>query len=171
MTLVSNSVEAEDRHLWGLLNTVYHLICRYRTTELKPLKVTREQVRLIGIIKYLGPKATMPQISQSMHLKHNSVSTSIKRMETAGLVFKEVNNHTNIIKLTEKGMKTYHDSKEMESIHRVMSKLNSKERRQMQSSLNTLLESVKCELAAHESKILQQNTKIIDVFDEENNQD
>jgi DNA-binding MarR family transcriptional regulator len=142
--------------LWDLFTMFYRLMNKYRTMELKQYNISRSQVMMLWLIQGLGDKASVTEISRHAYLKSHGISAILKRMEKNSLLVRNTTpaNKTSIFRLTEKGLQAYHASAKMESIEKVMMSLTKQHRKQLKSFLETLLNSVKKEIALSEFESL-----------------
>lgn len=133
----------QEQALWWLLCVAKDEMNRARQRELQRYRTTIMQSTVLSAIKAIGKKVTPTDISQRLVRKPHSVSELLSRMEKEGLLrrVKDLENKSQVrVTLTEKGNKTYYQSKKRESIHEIMSCLSDEEREQLGSYLLKLRE-------------------------------
>ena len=130
----------QDYNLWVLLNQTSDLILKARRKELGQYGILPVQAALLSVVKAIGHKAGLVDISQRLFREPNSVTCLVNRMEKAGLVRKSKGLGRKKIRvtLTKKGEQAYHQSIRQRSIRQIMASLSEVERQQLASSLQTL---------------------------------
>jgi DNA-binding MarR family transcriptional regulator len=128
----------EDYELWWLVSQARDAILRAREKELMQYGVSAIQSMVLFTIQAIGHRATPAEISRWLFRQPHGVSSLLSRMEKDGLVerIKDLDRKNMVrIALTKKGYKAYRDSTRRDSIHRIMSLIPEKERRQLKSRL------------------------------------
>jgi DNA-binding MarR family transcriptional regulator len=108
--------------------------------ELKHLRTTQAQVRILNMLSRENKPVTIEELSSWTFKEFNSVSTLINRMEKRGLVKKTKKNgdlKTYIVP-TEKGNVLYHKKVKEQSIHLIFGSLSDEEKKQLYNILKKL---------------------------------
>jgi DNA-binding MarR family transcriptional regulator len=143
------SAEDEDQDLWLLLTHTRYAVFRAREKELQRYGVSPEQVSLLFTVQALGNKATPAALSRHILRQPHTVSALVDRMARRGLVKKVKDlDRRNLVRvvLTEKGQKTYELSTKRGPIHRIMSELSTREKREFKDFLVRLLAKARKEI-------------------------
>lgn len=108
--------------------------------ELKLLRTTQAQVRILNMISRENRPVTIEELSSWTFKEFNSVSTLINRMEKRGLVKKIKKNEDlkTYIVPTEKGNVLYHKKVKEQSIHLIFGSLSDEEKKQLYNILKKL---------------------------------
>jgi DNA-binding MarR family transcriptional regulator len=124
-------------NLYILLDQTDSIVTNAIELELKHLRVTQPQIRILTMLSRQGEPVTLEQLSNWTLKEFNSVSTLINRMEKKGLVkkTKKDGNLRTYINLTEKGSKLYHLDVTERSVHLIFEKLSNEERMQLRALL------------------------------------
>ena len=139
----NSTSEDKDYALHSLLLLAARTALKAREKELNQYGLTPEQAGVLFIIHFTDNSPTPAEISRRTIREPHSVSGLISRMEKRGLVRKVKDpNRKNLVRvaLTEKGLQAYHRSTGREPIHRIMSCLSEKERQQLRSLLEKILD-------------------------------
>ena len=153
-----DKIEDKEYDLWILLSRVYHLIAKLRNLELLKYNILPVQSYILFIIKALGNETTPTEISGYVYQQRSSVSDILNRMVKQGLITKTNKSGGKkrvIVRLTEKGEKALELSKNKKFLHKVMSSLTEKKKRQLESSLETLRDVAINELASTQKTIIR----------------
>ena len=130
-----------DYELWVLLCQACNAMSRARENEVRKFGLSMMQAGLLLIVKAIGERATPAEISRWLFREPHTVSGLLDRMEKQGLVRKVKNlERKNLIRvvITEKGEEAYQRSREMKSIHMMLSCLSLEERKNLKSYLEAL---------------------------------
>lgn len=124
-------------NLYVLLDQVDSIVTNAVELELKHLRITQPQVRILTMLSRLDKPVTLEDLSNWTLKEFNSVSTLINRMEKKGLVKKTKKNGDlkTYITLTEKGNNLYHHDVTERSIHLIFDKLSREERKNLEDLL------------------------------------
>lgn len=127
-------------NLYILLDQTDGIVTSAVELEIKHLKMTQPQVRVLTMLSRQGKPATLEELANWTLKEFNSVSTLINRMEKKGLVKKIKKNGDlkTYITLTEKGSELYHKQVTERSIHLIFDKLSSEEKKQLDSILKKI---------------------------------
>ena len=149
----------EDREydLWILISRVYHMIAKLRNVEMNKHGILPVQAYMLFVIKAMGNRTTPAELSRFVYQQRNSVSDILNRMEKQGLIKKGKKSDGNgrvVVKMTPKGEKILHLSKQREHLHNIMSVLDEEKRQQLESLLELLKESAIEEFSSHPKTVL-----------------
>ncbi len=124
-------------NLYILLDQTDSIVTNAVELEIKHLKMTQPQVRVLTMLSREDKPVTLDELANWTLKEFNSVSTLINRMEKKGLVKKTKTNGDlkTYVTLTEKGSEVYHRQVTERSIHLIFEKLTAKEREQLESIL------------------------------------
>jgi DNA-binding MarR family transcriptional regulator len=124
-------------NLYILLDQTDSIVTNAVELEIKHLKMTQPQVRVLTMLSREDKPVTLDELANWTLKEFNSVSTLINRMEKKGLVKKTKTNGDlkTYVTLTEKGSELYHKQVTERSIHLIFEKLTAKEREQLESIL------------------------------------
>ena len=124
-------------NLYILLDQTDSIVTNAIELELKHLRVTQPQIRILTMLSRQGEPVTLEQLSNWTLKEFNSVSTLINRMEKKDLVkkTKKDGDLRTYINLTEKGSKLYHLDVTERSVHLIFEKLSNEERMQLRALL------------------------------------
>jgi DNA-binding MarR family transcriptional regulator len=136
-----------DINLYVLLDQTNSIVNSAVDHELKHLRMTQPQVRVLTMLSRQNKPVTLEELADWTFKEFNSVFTLINRMEKKGLVKKirKENDLKAYIILTEKGSDLYHKQVTERSLHLIFEKLNQEEKK----SLDLLLSKVRdttCEI-------------------------
>jgi len=134
-----------DINLYILLDQTSSIITNAVELELKHLRLTQPQARVLTMLSRQGRPATIDELANWTLKEFNSVSTLINRMEKKGLVkkSKQSGDLKTYISLTEKGSELYHKKVTERSIHLTFEKLTSQEKIQLESILKKLRDTTR----------------------------
>lgn len=120
-------------NLYILLDQTDGIMTSAVELEIKHLKMTQPQVRVLTMLSRQVKPATLEELANWTLKEFNSVSTLINRMVKKGLVKKtKLNgNLKTYVTLTEKGSDLYHKQVTERSIHLIFDKLSSEEKKQL----------------------------------------
>jgi DNA-binding MarR family transcriptional regulator len=124
-------------NLYILLDQTNSIVTNAVELELKHLRVTQPQIRILTMLSRQDEPVTLEQLSNWTLKEFNSVSTLINRMEKKGLIkkIKKDGDLKTYINLTEKGSKLYHLDVTERSIRLIFEKLSKEERKQLRALL------------------------------------
>jgi DNA-binding MarR family transcriptional regulator len=125
--------EDTDINLLILLDQTCSVVTTAVELELKSLRVTQPQVRILSMLSREDRPVTLDELANWTYKEFNSVYTLINRMEKRGLVkkLKKKDDSKTYIIPTEKGSSLYHIKVTEQSIHLVFSKLSDEEKKQL----------------------------------------
>ena len=117
-------------NLYILLDQADSIVTNAVELELKHLRITQPQVRILTMLSRQEQPATLEELSNWTLKEFNSVSTLINRMEKKGLIQKTKKDGElkTYISLTEKGSEMYHEHVTERSIHLIFDALTPEER-------------------------------------------
>jgi len=124
-------------NLYILLDQVDSIVTNAVDLEIKHLRVTQPQVRILTMLSRQNKPVTLDDLANWTLKEFNSVSTLINRMEKKGLVKKTKKNgdlRTYVI-LAEKGSNLYHHNVTERSIHLIFDRLSKEEMKQFEDLL------------------------------------
>jgi DNA-binding MarR family transcriptional regulator len=100
-----NSIVINDYDLWELFAITMETIARMRNIELAQYGITREQSLVIHLLHNSNGSSTLNLLAIAAMRQHNSMSTLVKRMASAGLVkrIKNPDDNQYTILLTDEG--------------------------------------------------------------------
>jgi DNA-binding MarR family transcriptional regulator len=132
-------------NLYILLDQTDGIVTSAIELEIRHLKMTQPQVRVLTMLSRQDNPATLEELANWTLKEFNSVSTLINRMEKKGLVRKTKNNGDlkTYISLTEKGSDLYHKHVTERSIHLIFDKLSAQEKKQLDSILKKLRDTTR----------------------------
>ena len=144
----------EDYQLWLLLNQVNDGMARARENEVGQFGVSLIQAAAMFVIKAIDGPATPTEIARWLFREQNTVSQLLIRMEKQGLVRRvksqkrnPENKSTLRVVLTDKGEDIFREQLEGRAvIHRILSRLTPRERRNLKAYLQKLREQTVEEL-------------------------
>ena len=128
-------------NLYVLLDQTNSIVTNAVEKELKHLRMTQPQVRVLTMISRQDRPVTLEELADSTLKGFNSVFTLINRMEKKGLVkkIKKEDELKTYVIITEKGSDLYHKQVTERSLHLIFGILNNVEQQQ----LNLLLTKVR----------------------------
>jgi DNA-binding MarR family transcriptional regulator len=134
-----------DVNLYILLDQTDGIITSAVELEIKHLKMTQPQARVLTMLSRQDKPATLDELANWTLKEFNSVSTLINRMEKKGLVkkSKQPGDLKTYVSLTEKGSDLYHNKVTERSIHLIFEKLSAQEKKQMESALKKLRDTTR----------------------------
>jgi DNA-binding MarR family transcriptional regulator len=135
----------QEINLYILLDMTDCIVIRAVELELKHLRVTQPQVRVLSLLSRENRPVTLDELANWTLKEFNSVSTLINRMEEKGLVekIKKEGDLKNYIVLTEKGSYLYHEQVTERSIHLIFDKLSPGEKKQLDSILKKVRDATR----------------------------
>ena len=124
-------------NLYVLLDQTNSIVTNAVELELKHLRVTQPQVRVLTMLSREDRPVTLDELANWTLKEFNSVSTLINRMEKSDLVkkIKKDGDLKTYVVLTEKGSDLYHKQVTERSIHLIFGNLSDKEKTQLDSIL------------------------------------
>jgi MarR family transcriptional regulator, organic hydroperoxide resistance regulator len=134
-----------DNNLYILLDQTDSIVTHAVELELKHLKLTQPQVRILAILSRENRAVTLDELANWTLKEFNSVSTLINRMEKNGLVNKIKNNGDlkSYISLTEKGSLLYLQKVTERSIHLIFESLSAREKSQLLATLTKVRDTTR----------------------------
>lgn len=135
----------QDINLYILLDQVDSIITTAVELELKHLRVSQPQARVLTMLSREGEPATIEELANWTLKEFNSVSTLINRMEKKDLIkkTKKPGDLKTYVTLTEKGSDLYHKQVTERSIHLIFEKLSSEEKSALSSMLKKLRDNTR----------------------------
>lgn len=137
--------EDPDINLYILLDQTNSIVLNAVELELKHLRVTQPQARVLTMLSRENRPVTLDELANWTLKEFNSVSTLINRMEKNGLV-KKIRKDGDLkayIVLTEKGSDLYHLQVTERSIHLIFSKFSANEIKQLDSLLKKVRDATR----------------------------
>ena len=134
-----------DINLYILLDQADSIVTSAIELELKQLRVTQPQVRVLTMLSRENRPITIEELANWTFKEFNSVSTLINRMEKKGLVEKTKKDgdlRTYIIP-TEKGSDLFHNQVTEHSIHMIFSRLSEEEKCQLDAILQKVRDTTR----------------------------
>jgi DNA-binding MarR family transcriptional regulator len=119
-----------DINLYILLDQTNSIVSNAVEQELKHLRMTQPQVRVLTMLSRRNRPVTLEELADWTLKEFNSVFTLINRMEKKGLIkkIKKEDDLKTYIVLTPKGSDLYHKQVTELSLHYIFEKLNQKEK-------------------------------------------
>lgn len=135
----------QDINLYILLDQVDSIITTAVELELKHLRISQPQARVLTMLSREGEPATIEELANWTLKEFNSVSTLINRMEKKDLIkkTKKPGDLKTYVTLTEKGSDLYHKQVTERSIHLIFEKLSSEEKSALSSMLKKLRDNTR----------------------------
>ena len=132
-------------NLYILLDQTDGIVTSAVELEIKHLKMTQPQVKVLTMLSRQDKPATLEELANWTLKEFNSVSTLINRMEKKGLVKKSKKNGDlkTYVTLTEKGSDLYHKQVTERSIHLIFDKLSPEEKKQLDSILKKVRDTTR----------------------------
>jgi DNA-binding MarR family transcriptional regulator len=132
-------------NLYILLDQTTAILTNAVELELKHLRITQPQVRVLTMLSREDRPVTLDELANWTLKEFNSVSTLINRMEKKGLVkkIKKEDDLKTYIVLTEKGSDLYHKQVTERSIHLIFDKLSRAEKHQLDSLLKKVRDTTR----------------------------
>lgn len=132
-------------NLYILLDMTNGLVTRAVELEIKHLRMTQPQVRVLAQLSREDRPVTLDELANWTLKEFNSVSTLINRMEEKGLVkkIKKEGDLKTYVILTEKGSELYHKQVTERSIHLIFNKLTREEKKQLESILKKIRDTTR----------------------------
>jgi DNA-binding MarR family transcriptional regulator len=127
-------------NLYILLDQTDSIVTNAVELEIKHLRVTQPQVRVLTMLSRENKPVTLDELANWTLKEFNSVSTLIKRMEKIDLVkkIKKDGDLKTYVVLTEKGSDLYHKQVTERSIHLIFGDLSDEEKMQLDSILKKI---------------------------------
>jgi DNA-binding MarR family transcriptional regulator len=134
-----------DINLYILLDQTDSIITNAIELEIKHLRMTQPQVRVLNMLSREDRPVTLDELANWTLKEFNSVSTLINRMEKKGLIkkIKKPGDLKTYIILTEKGSNLYHKQVTERSIHLIFDKLTSEEKGKLDLILKKLRDTTR----------------------------
>lgn len=147
-TIDLDEIDAKNSKLYSriLVTRVRDLMLDIRQDELVPYNVSPRQAYILEILFKLGHRATLTQLAHYNEREANTISVQMTKMEKEGLVRKvRKSSKTTLLiyELTEKGLKSYQQTKKQTSEKVIMSTLSEEERQVLMALLNKILVKAK----------------------------
>ena len=131
----------EDYKLWVLLHQTKDAMHHNREKELALYGLSPIMAATLFIIQAIGEKPTPAEIARWLFRQPHSVTGLLNRMVKEGLITKTKDlDKKNLVRIsiTEKGKIAYEQSRNHESIRRILSVLSREEQEQLRSTLGKL---------------------------------
>ena len=130
-------IMADDYDLWGKVTEVNKLIGKARSIELSSINLTPEQSHILRILMANEGTSTINEIADITYRSHNAVSILVKRMEKAGLIYREKKELSKqyLISISEKGSELFH-TMPINSIEMVFSALSEEQKKSFSGYLD-----------------------------------
>ncbi|MFC1946991.1 MarR family winged helix-turn-helix transcriptional regulator [Chloroflexota bacterium] len=130
---------SDDYDIWGKVTEVNKLIGKARSIELSSINLTPEQSHILRILMASGGTSTINEIADITLRTHNTVSILVKRMEKAGLVYREKKESSKqyLISISEKGSELF-KTMPINSIEMIFSVLSEEEKESFSTYLDRL---------------------------------
>jgi DNA-binding MarR family transcriptional regulator len=127
-------------NLYILLDQADSIITNAIELEIKHLRVTQPQVRVLNMLSRVDKPTTLEELASQTFKEFNSVSTLINRMEKKGFIkkVKKPGELKTYVVLTEKGSDLYHKQVSERSIHLIFNELTTNEKQQLDSILTKI---------------------------------
>jgi DNA-binding MarR family transcriptional regulator len=127
-------------NLYILLDQTNSIVTNAVELEIKHLRVTQPQVRILTMLSREDKPVTLDELAKWTLKEFNSVSTLIRRMENKGLVkkIKKDGDLKTYVVLTEKGSDLYHKQVTERSIHLIFDQLSDQEKKQLDALLKNI---------------------------------
>jgi len=137
--------EDPDINLYILLDQTDSIVINAVELELRHLRITQPQVRILTMLSREDSPVTLEELSNWTLKEFNSVSTLINRMEKNGLVkkIKKDGELKTYILLTDRGSILYHQKVTERSIHLIFEKLSSAEKKRLEALLKKVRETTR----------------------------
>jgi len=134
-----------DINLYILLDQVDSIVTNAVELELKHLRLTQPQARVLTMLSREDRPATIDELANWTLKEFNSVSTLVNRMEKKDLLKKTKipGDQKTYISLTKKGSDLYHNKVTERSIHLIYEKLSAQEKTQLESTLKKLRDTTR----------------------------
>ena len=131
--------------MYILLDQVDSIVTNAVELELKHLRLTQPQARVLTMLSREEKPATIDELAKWTLKEFNSVSTLINRMEKKGLIkkSKQPGDQKTYISLTEKGSELYHNKVTERSIRLIFEKLTTQEKKQLESILKKMRDTTR----------------------------
>ncbi|MGD0781124.1 MAG: MarR family winged helix-turn-helix transcriptional regulator [Dehalococcoidales bacterium] len=135
----------QDINLYILLDQTDSIITNAIELEIKHLRMTQPQVRVLTMLSREDKPVTIDELANWTLKEFNSVSTLINRMEKKSLIkkVKKAGELKTYVTLTEKGSNLYHKQVTERSIHLIFDKLTSEEKQQLDLILKKLRDTTR----------------------------
>jgi DNA-binding MarR family transcriptional regulator len=135
----------EDINLYILLDQVDSIITNAVEMELKHLRLTQPQARVMAMLSRENHPVTIDELANWTLKEFNSVSTLINRMEKKGLVKKTrtPGDMKAYISLTDKGTELYLNHVTERSIHLIFEKLSAEEKKKLEDTLKKVRDTTR----------------------------
>ncbi|HSW58144.1 MAG TPA: winged helix DNA-binding protein [Dehalococcoidales bacterium] len=134
-----------DINLYILLDQVASIVNSAIEMELKHLRVTQPQVRVLTMLSREKQPVTLEELANWTLKEFNSVSTLVNRMEKNNLVekIKKDGDMKTYVGLTEKGSLLYHRQVTERSIHMIFGKLSDKQKQHLEEILKSVRDTAR----------------------------
>lgn len=129
-------------HLWRLIGSIHHSIGLLRKQELRDHQILVRQHEILGIIRDLGPKATVIEVAKESERECHVISKQTKTMEQEGLITrikKTPRSNLLALELTEKGSSMLSIARDSKAVETIFSSLSEEECQQLEYLLNKIL--------------------------------
>ena len=134
-----------DINLYILLDQTDSIVTSAIELELKHLRATQPQVRILSILSRENRPLTIQELANQTFKEFNSVSTLINRMEKKGLIqkMKKEDDLRTYIVLTEKGSDLFLNKVTEHSIRMIFDALSESEKKQFGTTLKKVRDTAR----------------------------
>ena len=148
-TSKTSTASEQDFELWVLLHQTSDAMTRAREKELRKAGISKIEAGVLFALKHITTPATPAAISRWLFREPHTTSELLSRMQKKDLVRKakdlERKNQVRVV-MTEKGEEAYRQSREIEVIPRMLSRLSPAERNKLRTYLGKLRDKALDEL-------------------------
>lgn len=132
-------------NLYILLDQANSIVTSAVELELKHLRITQPQSRVLSILSRQNRPVTLDDLTNWTLKEFNSVSTLINRMEKNGLInkIKKDGDLKTYVVLSEKGSRLYHYDISERSLHLIFEKFSEEEIEQLESLLEKVRDNTR----------------------------
>ena len=128
--------------LWHLVGKVNHSLMKARQKELNQYRIPARQAYILRTMQDLGKNTTLSELAKKVEREVHVISRQTVKMENDGLI-KRIKDtpKSNLLRLelTEKGLEMIKVSRRSKSIDMIFSYLSPEKRKQLESTLNLIL--------------------------------
>jgi DNA-binding MarR family transcriptional regulator len=135
-----------DYELWSLFFYTYRKVSYARAKQLKKYGLSHEAIATLWVIHRLNNNTTPTEIARVRLRKPQTITANIDRMVKRGLVVKVRDEHKKNsfrVSMTDKGMKAFKNSLDIQLYHKLTSELSEKKRIFLKECLEDILKSIR----------------------------
>lgn len=128
--------------MWLLIGKTSHTILSVWQKELAKYPIPVRQLHVLRTIDTLGPNATLANVAKEVDRELHVISKQTISMERDGLIRRIKNKPKSTLltlELTEKGIDIVNSTVESQSIDKILSSLTGDEYKQLEATLNKLI--------------------------------